>query len=169
MNLVSARSIAQQYAMQLLPYCLKVPKINGIVNRIKIAGSIRREKDEVKDIEIVCIPDPEKILEFAQFVEGLKKIKGEATGKYTQRELPEGINLDLFMADEKNFGLIMMIRTGSWEYSKRMMWECKTRGFYVKDGYLFETSSNQLQLVEEEADFYRICNIKYTEPKLRIS
>ena len=169
MKLDSARSIAQKYMLQLKPYCLKVPKLNAIVNRIKIAGSIRREKDEVKDIEIVCIPDPDKIFEFAQFVDGFKKVKGEPIGKYTQRELPEGIKLDLFMADETNYGLITMIRTGSWEFSKRIMWECITKGFYVKGGYLHNTQTDEIVSVQDEEDFFNICNIKYVEPKQRIN
>ena len=34
-------------------------------------------------------------------------MKGEPTGKYTQRRLPEGLTLDLFMADANNWGLIL--------------------------------------------------------------
>jgi DNA polymerase/3'-5' exonuclease PolX len=46
MNLSEARRIAERLAVQMRPYC----------KRVEIAGSIRREKPEVKDIELVAIP-----------------------------------------------------------------------------------------------------------------
>ena len=75
--------------------------------RISIAGSIRRRKPEVGDIEIVCIPkhipaglsgdELEVDPDFCAVVNQWPKVKGEPAGKYTQRRLPDGINLDLFI------------------------------------------------------------------------
>lgn len=46
MKLSTAKSIAESIAREMSPFCAKV----------LIAGSIRREKPEVKDIEIVAVP-----------------------------------------------------------------------------------------------------------------
>ncbi|NJD23354.1 MAG: hypothetical protein FIA82_11915 [Melioribacter sp.] len=97
-----------------------------------IAGSIRREKKESGDIEIVCMPknilidDPERMFtqtlvrhpEFVKIINSLEKVKGDAEGKYTQRILPEGIKLDLFTATPDNWGYILAIRTGPEGFSK---------------------------------------------------
>ena len=46
MQLEKAEKIARKYVDLLAPFC----------ERIEIAGSTRRKKPEVGDIEIVCIP-----------------------------------------------------------------------------------------------------------------
>jgi len=55
MNLTEAQRIAQIVKSELSPHC----------ERIEIAGSIRRGKPEVKDIEIVAIPKPYDVGLFA--------------------------------------------------------------------------------------------------------
>lgn len=131
MKIEKALPIAQKIAALLAPYCVVV----------KIAGSIRRGKAEVKDIEILCLPgyiiEPVKFdlfgepegnstpvinPKFVLEVNGLGKvIKGKPTGKYMQIELIEGINLDLFMPDEFDFYRQYAIRTGSAEYSHKVI------------------------------------------------
>ena len=106
-----ALKIAEDVKYHLSAYC----------ERIEIAGSIRRRKPEVKDIEIVAIPKPYDVGLFASgiatVVSKWQKVKGELPCKYTQRILPEGIKLDLFFAEPGNWGLIYAIRTGSADYS----------------------------------------------------
>jgi len=78
MKLEEAKKIAEKYLNLLKPYCL----------RAEIAGSIRREKPEVKDIEIVCIRNESQINEFSKMVNSFGKvIKGKPTGKYMQIEI----------------------------------------------------------------------------------
>jgi len=89
MKLEEAQVIAEKTKALLAPYC----------ERIEIAGSIRRKKPDVGDIELVAIPKPYNIGLFesgiATEVNQWEKVKGELPCKYTQRILPEGIKLDL--------------------------------------------------------------------------
>jgi len=149
-----AIAIAKKYKDLLSPYC----------SRIEIAGSIRRAKPEVGDIELVAIP--KDIEGFANEVNKLEKVKGEPTGKYTQRILPEGINLDLFIANERNWGLIFAIRTGSADFSHKVLatgWVKKgyhsVNGMLIKDGKEVE--------VREERDLFDLIGIPYMGPELR--
>jgi len=161
MELVKARGIAEKYMEQLRPHCF----------RIEIAGSIRREKPEVKDIEIVAIPRPYESIGIFQtgiatVVNQWPKVKGELPCKYTQRLLPEGIKLDLFFANKNNWGLIFAIRTGSAEYSHQILakgWVakgCKSiRGHLYYHGHTVQTS--------EEEDIFKLIGIPWTEPSKR--
>jgi len=151
----NAKRIAEKYLNILKPYC----------TRIEIAGSIRREKPEVKDIEIVAIPG--NIESFAREVNKLQKVKGEPTGKYTQRILPEGISLDLFIANEKNWGLIFAIRTGSVDFSHKTLacgWVKK--GYHSKDGKLIDKQGREIVL-REERDLFDLIGIPFVKPELR--
>jgi len=175
MKLTKAERIAKKYLDLLAPFC----------ERIEIAGSVRRKKQEVKDIEIVCIPMQEIVLEnsddffdeskhvyqvhheFINEVNKLEKIKGEPTGKYTQRILPEGINLDLFMATKDNWGYILAIRIGPDGYSKYLADTWVRQGYKGVDGML--TKNGKPIPVLEEKDLFFLLGLEYVEPEFRMN
>lgn len=168
MNWKQAHKIANKYLYLLGPHCEKA----------HIAGSIRREQAEVKDIEIVCIPKRELVCSttdlfgndndatwqpvraFCDVVNSLPKVKGLATGKYTRRLLPEGIQLDLFMVNRENWGAQLLIRTGSARFSK---WVIGTllpqQGYRMEDGYVMK--GQHVVPVYEEEDVLNLLNDKY--------
>jgi hypothetical protein len=98
-----------------------VEKLSGYCDKIEIAGSVRRKKPEVHDIEIVAIPKIKITYDmFGGFIYSLafpeeifcdlKIIKNGP--KYKQFTLPEGINLDLFLVYPpvcRKCGIIMNI------------------------------------------------------------
>lgn len=162
MNYFEAKAIADRIVNELRPHC----------DRIEIAGSIRRGKSEVKDIEIVAIPKPYQTGLFesgiATVVNKWQKVKGDLPCKYTQRILPDGIKLDLFFAEPGNWGLIFAIRTGSAEYSHKVLangWV--KRGYKSVDGYLFHEQNNKRYEVREEKDLFDRIGVPYVEPEFR--
>lgn len=175
MKIEYAKAIAEGLVEQLAPHC----------ERIQIAGSIRREKPEVKDIEIVAIPKPYDVGLFesgiATVVNQWEKVKGELPCKYTQRIIKasyysgmpetswfEDIKLDLFLATPANWGLILAIRTGSAEYSHQVLangW-CR-KGYHSIDGMLFHEKSKWERKVTEEWQLFQLLDIPMPEPKDR--
>lgn len=137
MELRKALHIAGQVVDALAPHC-------DIIN---IAGSCRREKPEVKDIEVVALPKmvstPDLFGEsdvmarpraFKDIVLSLGKvIKGNPYGRYIQTEMitSEGkINLDLFLPEPEDYYRQFAIRTGSAEWTARFI-----AGGWVKLGW----------------------------------
>ena len=160
MEYKQALQIAEKVKQELEPHC----------ERIEIAGSIRRQKQEVKDIEIVAIPKQYQVGLFrsgiALVVDKWKKVKGELPCKYTQRILPDGINLDLFFCTEKNWGLIFAIRTGSAEFSHKVLANGWVKaGYKSVDGML--TKNNQQLDVREETDLFNLIKLNYVVPEER--
>lgn len=91
--------------------------------RIEIAGSIRRQRPEVGDIDLVCLPNGIAGREglIARCAQTSKMVKcGE---QYVVFELANGFQLDLWFAhrgggdmfapDPPNFGVLLLARTGS--------------------------------------------------------
>jgi DNA polymerase/3'-5' exonuclease PolX len=126
MRLNEAKQLAKVAGLKLQPF----------TTRINIAGSIRREKPDVKDIEIICLPKyidgtqtglfsdvpPVQVisLNFVETVRSLGKvIKGKPDGRYMQIELPQRINLDLFMPDPDDYFRQYAVRTGSADYAHK--------------------------------------------------
>ncbi len=157
MNLQEAKEIALKVYNQLEPHC----------ERIAIAGSIRRMKPEVKDIEIVCIPKPYEIGLFesgiATVIDQWAKIKGDLPCKYTQRMLPEGIKLDIFMTNKVNWGWQLALRTGSRDYNRFVLLRrLKNRGFDSKDGHIWQ--GDNLVKTKEEEDVFDLIGLRYVPP-----
>ena len=158
-----AFKIASEVVEQLRPHCI----------RIEIAGSIRRKKPEVKDIEIVAIPKPYSIGLFesgiASVVNRWEKVKGDMMyekTKYTQRILPEGIKLDLFLVEEGNWGSQLAIRTGSADYSRYVLArEWMRNGFKSEGGYLYR--DGEKYEVREEKDLFRMIGVAFVKPEKR--
>ena len=148
--------------------------------RIEPAGSYRRERKFINDIELVCIPSTiqiedglfgfkeERSPEFIKLVDSFVRVKGNGVGKYTQIILPEGIHLDLFMTTKDQWGVIFMIRTGSAAFSQRMVTECKAAGYFVEDGFLWRKRDSVMIPVPEEEDFFNITKLPYIKPYARV-
>lgn len=147
MELRKALHIAGQVVSALEPHC-------DIIN---IAGSCRREKPEVKDIELVVTPkmiethdmfnQPTGLVRLGAFIAAVsmlgKRNKGNAEGRYTQIGLQtsEGeINLDLFMPEADDYYRQFAIRTGSAEWTARFI-----AGGWVKLGWCGTDQGLRLQ------------------------
>jgi len=161
MQYKEALKIAEKYLGMLKPSC----------QRAEITGSIRRKKETIKDIEIVCVPTinlftEEPVAEFINMVNQWEKIKGEPIGKYTARLLPEKINLDLFICQLDNYGNILLIRTGNWEFSK--YWVdivVKRNGYKQEGGYLWK-GETKIPLFEEQ-EYFDLMKVNFIKPELR--
>jgi len=160
-----AQGIAEGLVAQLAPHC----------DRISIAGSIRRQRDYVKDIEIVAIPKPYDVGLFssgiATVVNQWESVRGKLPCKYTQRKIPidhrkEVINLDLFFAVPENWGYILVLRTGSADFCKKLGKRWVEIGIKSVDGFLTKYGE-RLNTFEEEEFFNRL-RLPYVKPKLRI-
>ena len=121
------------------------PFLAPLCERIELAGSVRREKPRVKDIEVLVIPKVSE--QFNMFGEPAKaddllysvlqnecaggdvwEKRPSITGRYSfgrQNKLlihkPSGIPVDIFSADAENWGMAMVVRTGPKEFNTAIM------------------------------------------------
>jgi DNA polymerase/3'-5' exonuclease PolX len=168
--LKDAEKIASLLLTSLRPCC----------QRIEIAGSIRRRKSEIGDIEIVAIPVPSldmfsnpsyepHLLDLVNWKEYGEIIK--SGHKYKQIALTEGINLDLFIVTPPaQWGVQFLIRTGSADFSHRFVTTKHHGGLLpgylkVKDGAIW--SHNHIIETPEEIDVFNLAGVPYVEPEMR--
>ena len=161
--------------------------------RIEIAGSLRRLKSDIGDIEIVAIPKRVGLMEDSALDPILQEMVASATlhrikngEKYKQFIIMEGVaagcKLDLFLAEPSTWGVIFTIRTGPAEFSHRMVtqrWKGGTLPdeLAFKDGRIWQgvqwngataifTEAEMLD-TPTEAEVFRVCEMKWVEPKDR--
>lgn len=168
MTLEEGLKAAQEAVDVIAPYC----------DRVVIAGSIRRRCPAVNDLEIVCIPRvegggffgdiPTRSPEFVEAVNAWPAIRGKAEdGRYTRRIMPAGEELDLFITDPDRWGLILAIRTGSAEFSRRVLaggWT--SRGYHSDGGVLYDSAGHPTYIREEE-HLFTLLGIPWVDPWLR--
>jgi DNA polymerase/3'-5' exonuclease PolX len=169
--LVEAEGIAQKIVAILSPAC----------ERIEIAGSIRRKRPDVGDIEIVAIPKMLPVVDMFGATSGVqsaldifdysqlgKVVKGGS--KY--KKIENGIDLDLFIVTPPaQWGVLFMIRTGSADFSHKMVTIRKYGGYLlsnckVKDGAVWRNGA--IIPMDEEEDYFKLCGIEYVAPRHRI-
>jgi DNA polymerase/3'-5' exonuclease PolX len=156
MNFAEILPNAEKYKNKFAPYC----------DRIEIAGSIRRQCSDCGDIEIVYIPNKHNQWALYDMISGMRKVKGDPFGKYTQRIVEHGLKIDIFRADPQNWGLILAIRTGSADYSKALASEWVRKGYHSKDGMLRDKRGKEIPILEEIC-LFELLNMDYVSPERR--
>ena len=168
MRLGQARLIAKTICMALEPY----------VDRIEIAGSIRRCWPEVNDIDIVLIPKGwalHKIREAVMgWLPGTDDILSNAPD-YPYKWGPklatfnyQGMaQVDLYFADAVTWPVLLLIRTGSKEHNVFLCTTAKNRGMKLcADGsgiYRDHEGTERVEAVTE-GDIYGALDLPYFEP-----
>jgi len=142
---------------------LVVDVLRPLCERVEIAGSLRRQRPEVHDIEIVAIARWENepdygLLETTWTPVNLLEQRLLATLGHLEPRLVEnhradgsierttklgpafkalvagGIPLDLFITDAERWGCIFALRTGPGAWNIRLVDECKAIGRRVREG-----------------------------------
>ena len=163
MRLEDIKPIAEKYRKIFQPYC----------SRVAIAGSIRREKSECKDIELVVIPNTYHLEEY--FIDNRSKWNIQKNGgKYKQIKLIESVNLDLFICTSKTWAMNYFIRTGSAKFVHDFMIKIQKKGFCSRDAQLRELLPDtggegigEIIPLKEEIDIFNNIGMKWVEPKDR--
>lgn len=160
--LAEAQAIADDVITQLRPHC----------SGIKVAGSIRRMCPTIGDIEIVCLPRPYEPSPLfptgiATVVNQWEKIRGELPCRYTQRILPCGMKLDLFMPDPLGFGLQLAIRTGSADWCRTVLGPAWTRAGFHSDAGVLRRRDGSVVPTLDERTLFDLIGLKWVAPQDR--
>ena len=87
------------------------------VEQISLAGSIRRRKETIGDIDILAVTKkPQKVMDIFTSFPGIIKIWGKGTTKSSIR-LKEGFDVDLRVVAKKSYGSALQYFTGSKEHN----------------------------------------------------
>lgn len=160
---------------------LLVAKLEPACERIEIAGSLRRERPLVSDIELVAIAkpilnligEPTERTEVDDLLDTLPVTFTKRGRKYQQfwfdgATLP--FYVDLFLPTRDTWGVVYTLRTGSSEFSERMV-TAKSYGGYKPDVYTVEDGrvrmAGMLLPTPEEQDVFDLWQMDWIEPRDR--
>lgn len=173
-----AQAVADQILLELEPYC----------DRLVVAGSVRRRKPVVGDIEILCISkhqerdlfgDPVNDDDVTKYLasqlptarpdghwEYRFDIRGRSTfGPKNKYLLRDTIPVDVFTTSAAAWGISLMIRTGSAEWNERVMARFKHFGLRGHiDGITYGLKPVPCST---EEDVFRALGWDWVPPELR--
>lgn len=136
----------------------KVPHVYGValgegyleeylepyVSRGVVAGSVRREKPQIGDVDVVIIP--EDITKTAAFL----VTEGFDGGEHKMAGVIDGIQMDVYFATEEDFGAQLLMWTGSAKFNVRMRKVAKDKGWTLNQYGLFDGETCLASKTEEE-------------------
>lgn len=163
MNLEMASSIAGLIVEKLKPYCEK----------IEIAGSIRRKKGWVHDIDIVAVPSNQG--HFAYALQQIGKIK-MGGHKLIRCEMPEGLSIDVYVATPETWATLLLIWTGSKKHNIMLCKEASRQGkkLHADGSGLFSLHAEGCETMRErriagdtEESIFQALGMRYKKPEER--
>jgi DNA polymerase (family 10) len=152
-----------------------VKEHKGII-RAEIAGSLRRRKETIGDIDIVVSSrkqDVPAIMKLFTSHASVERITGEGETKASV-VLRSGINCDLRVVDDKEFPFALNYFTGSKEHNVKVRsmarengWSLNEYGFKALEDQEKGRKSKKIVKCASEEDIYDAVGLAYVPPELR--
>ena len=142
----------------------KLRKVKG-VERADMAGSLRRMKETIGDVDFLVISrDPERVMDVFVSLPGVEKIWGKGKTKSSVR-MAEGFDMDVRVIAPESYGAALQYFTGSKEHNIALRKIAIDRGFKLSEYGLFKGSKNIAARTEEE--IYRRLGLQWIPPEMR--
>lgn len=143
--------------------------LNG-VERIELAGSLRRRKSTVGDIDILIAAEEKEHSELHRSFVGLDEVEetiahGESKSSIQVKELDRQIDLRTVTPDQ--WGAALHYFTGSQAHNVRMRSIAGQNGWKVNEYGVFDETSGERIAGESEEELYRAFNMDWIPPELR--
>lgn len=168
-NLEFARkSTGRQLLGEILPLASIIKqKISAldVVDQVELAGSIRRRKETVGDIDVLTVTQqPDEVMDFFIQMDLVEEVIVKGHSKSTVR-LYNGMDADIRVFKEADFGSAMVYFTGSRELNISLRKIAISRGMKLNEYGVFQ--GEERLAGKTEADVFRALGLDYIPPELR--
>ncbi|NYB52297.1 MAG: DNA polymerase/3'-5' exonuclease PolX [Methanobacteriaceae archaeon] len=168
-NLEFARkSTGRQLLGEVLPLATEIRKrIRSleVVKKAEIAGSIRRRKETVGDIDILTVTEhPDEVMDFFTHMDLVDEIIAKGHSKSTVR-LFNGMDADIRVFKEEDFGSALVYFTGSREVNIQLRKIAISRKMKLNEYGVFRGDERLAGRTEKEV--FQVLGLDYIPPELR--
>jgi len=144
----------------------RLNKLN-VVNKVEVAGSLRRRKETIGDIDIlVTAKNPGKVIDFFTKMDDVEQVLAQGPTKSSVR-LREGIQADLRVLPEKIYGAALLYFTGNKQHNIVLRKIAIKKGMKLSEYGVFDKKTNKLLAGKTEEDCYKKLGLRYIEPEIR--
>lgn len=140
---------------------------NAPVKKISVAGSLRRMKDTVRDIDIlITSSSPHDVMKTFVHLPDVKEVLMHGPTKSSIMTW-EGIQVDLRVVEDESFGAALAYFTGSKEHNIRLREMAVKKGLKINEYGIFREKDNKKLGGKNEEDIYNILGLQYVPPEMR--
>ena len=151
-------------ADEVIAYLEKAPGIS----RVSAAGSLRRMKETVGDIDILaCGKNGKEIIRYFAHNPNAVRIlaEGDTRGSLVVRAGEIERQVDLRIVDESEYGAALLYFTGSKAHNIKLRGLAKDRGLKISEYGVFRGTKRLAS--REEEDCYRVLRMPWIAPEMR--
>ena len=159
-KLVSGKKLSSESAYKIISKVKKVIGDDGVY----IAGSLRRGKSEVGDLDLVVVREEA----VSDLNEKLKLLTGsDLSSRKTCSFVFEGAQIDLNICNADIKGSYILHWTGSTKENVRLRKEAKKVGCKLSQNGLVNSNNVNLSKNKSEEEIYQLLGMDYVEPQFR--
>jgi len=142
------------------------------LERIEIAGSLRRWKETIGDVDILCVSaQPASVMEAFRSLPEVADVVGAGETK-SSVVLGNGLQVDLRVVERKHWGAALQYFTGSKEHNVALREIALKQGWSLNEYGLTATGDGEApageqRFFEEEAELYAFLGLEWIPPELR--
>lgn len=137
------------------------------VRELALAGSLRRWKETVKDIDILATSgEPQKVMGAFVHLPIVREVLMRGPTK-SSVVISEGIQVDLRVVEEESFGAALAYFTGSKAHNIRLREMAVKAGLKINEYGIFREKDDKRIGGEKEEDVYRTLGLPFIPPELR--
>jgi len=137
------------------------------LSRIAVAGSLRRWKETVKDIDILATSaKPEKVMEVFTGLPIVQEVLARGTTKSSVLTA-DGIQVDLRVVEDGSFGAALQYLTGSKEHNIKLREMASRAGLKINEYGIFRESDGKRIGGKQEGEVYKALRLPFIPPELR--
>jgi DNA polymerase (family 10) len=137
------------------------------VKKLELAGSLRRMKDTVGDLDILITSNnPEEVMErFVSYDDAAEVLmKGDTKSSI---RLGDGMQVDLRVVPSDSFGAAMQYFTGSKEHNVKVRKVAISKGLKINEYGVFRKDSDEKIAGADEKKVYESLGLQFIPPELR--
>ncbi|MBI5732678.1 DNA polymerase/3'-5' exonuclease PolX [Candidatus Jorgensenbacteria bacterium] len=139
------------------------------VDKIVVAGSVRRRKETIGDIDILVISKkPNAVMDFFVAMPEVARVYAHGETK-SAIKLNNGLDVDLRVVGQESYGAALNYFTGSKEHNVALREMAIKRRLKLNEYGLFKKKSNREMRIacKTEEELYDALGLAYIEPELR--
>lgn len=156
-------NVAYDDGMEYVAYLKKSKKIK----KVSIAGSLRRMKETIGDIDILAMStDPDAVMQYFVKYPEVAQVLAQGTTKSSVL-LNDNLQVDLRVVESRSYGAALQYFTGSKDHNVTLRSLAIRKGYKLNEYGLFEKETEHYVAGKTEEEVYTTIGFPYIEPELR--
>ena len=137
------------------------------IEKIDIAGSLRRKKETIGDLDILTSSEfPDEVMDYFVKYPSVQRVLLKGNTK-TSVLLNDGLQVDLRVVKKESYGSALQYFTGSKEHNVKIRSIAIKKGFKLNEYGLFDKNTGEYVVGNTEEEIYNTLGLSYIEPELR--